>query len=173
MLKLRRRCRTDIMALQDLTPQLRTRLSRMERAVGWFVILATGLLLFGFGYYVYHTAARKGWFTPKFRYRAGVNSSAGLKPGDPVKLMGGPVGEITEIIPNAPDEYYGLTIKFVVLKPHYGYVWDDSKVKVQSDFLGNRYLEITKGVAGVPTIDEDTNKVPRAMLRWGVARTIR
>ena len=32
------------MGLQDLTPQLRTRLSRMERAVGWFVVLATALL---------------------------------------------------------------------------------------------------------------------------------
>ena len=34
------------MGLQDLTPQLRTRLSRMERAVGWFVVLATALLVF-------------------------------------------------------------------------------------------------------------------------------
>ena len=38
------------MALQDLTPQLRTRLSRMERAVGWFVALAMALLAFGFVY---------------------------------------------------------------------------------------------------------------------------
>jgi ABC-2 type transport system permease protein len=29
------------MAVQDLTPQLRTRLGRVERVVGWFVILAT------------------------------------------------------------------------------------------------------------------------------------
>ena len=41
-----------LMALQDLTPQLRTRLSRMERAVGWFVALAMALLVFGFVYYV-------------------------------------------------------------------------------------------------------------------------
>ena len=53
------------MALQDLTPQLRTRLSRMERAVGGFVFLAAALLLFGFGYYIYHTAQRKGWFKIK------------------------------------------------------------------------------------------------------------
>ena len=38
------------MALQDLTPQLRTRLSRMEKAVGWFVTLAMALLVFGFDY---------------------------------------------------------------------------------------------------------------------------
>ena len=56
------------MALQDLTPQLRTRLSRMERAVGVFVMLALGLLLFGFCYYVYNTAERKGWFKFKAPY---------------------------------------------------------------------------------------------------------
>jgi len=44
------------MALQDLTPQLRTRLSRLERVVGIFVVLATLLLLAGLGYYVYSTA---------------------------------------------------------------------------------------------------------------------
>ncbi len=152
------------MALQDLTPQLRTRLSRMERAVGWFVLIATALLLFGFGYYIYNTAKRKGWFTPKFYYQTGLNNAAGLKEGNNVMLMGKPVGQITEIIPNAPNEYYGMTVYFYVLKPHYGYVWDDSVVKVSSDFLGNRFLEITKGKAGVPTIDEGTNKVPRAVL---------
>src|SRR5580765_7357512 len=35
--------------VQDLTPQLRTRLSRVERAVGIFVSVATLLLLAGFG----------------------------------------------------------------------------------------------------------------------------
>jgi len=51
-----------------LTPQLRTRLSRVERAVGWFVFIATALLLFGFGYYIYHTAERKGWFKIRLRF---------------------------------------------------------------------------------------------------------
>lgn len=153
------------MALQDLTPQLRTRLSRMERAVGWFVFLATALLVFGFGYYVYHTAERKGWFTPKFKYQTSLNNAAGLKVADPVKLMGFTAGEITKIEPNAPDDWYGVTISFTILKPHYGYIWDDSKVKVSSDLLGNRFLEITKGKFGVPTIEETTNQVPEAMLR--------
>jgi ABC-type transporter Mla subunit MlaD len=161
------------MALQDLTPQLRTRLSRMERAVGWFVILATALLVFGLGYYIYQRAKSKGWFTPKFRYETWLNNSAGLKPGDPVQLMGSPAGQITRITPNAPDAYYGLTVEFEILKPHYGYIWDDSKVKVSSDFLGHRYLEVTKGVSGLPTIEEDTNKVPRAMLNWRVVRKLR
>ena len=85
------------MALQDLTPQLRTRLSRMERAVGWFVFLATALLLFGFGYYIYHTAERKGWFKIKAPFHTFVQSSAGLNVGDPVYMMGFQVGQITVI----------------------------------------------------------------------------
>src|SRR5579871_425108 len=161
------------MALQDLTPQLRTRLSRMERAVGWFVMLATLLLLFGFGFYIYKTAERKGWFTPKFKYETSLNDASGLKVGDPVKLMGSPVGEITEIIPNKPDDYYGLTVRFTILKPHYGYIWDDSKVVVSSDLLGNRILQITKGLAGIPTIQEGTNRVPLAMLQSKAARAAR
>ena len=76
------------MALQDLTPQLRTRLSRMERAVGWFVFVATALLLFGFGYYIYHTAERKGWFVIKATFHTYVQSSAGLNVGDPVVYDG-------------------------------------------------------------------------------------
>jgi ABC-type transporter Mla subunit MlaD len=161
------------MAIQDLTPQLRTRLSRMERAVGWFVIIATALLLFGFGYYLYNMAERKGWFTPKFVYQTGLNNAAGLKEGNDVMLMGKPVGQITRIVPNAPDDFFGITVYFQVLKPDYGYIWDNSRVKVSSDFLGNRFLEITKGKDGVPTINEDSNRVAVAMLRWNVVRDAR
>ncbi len=161
------------MALQDLTPQLRTRLSRMERAVGWFVMLATGLLLFGFGYYIYKTAERKGWFKPKFEYQTSLNDGSGLKIGDPVKIMGATAGAITDITPNEPDAYYGITIKFTILEPHYGYIWTDSRVSVTSDLLGNRVLQISKGVAGVPTILEDKKKKPLAMLKWKLARDTR
>lgn len=145
----------------------------MERAVGWFVMLATGLLLFGFAFYIYKTAERKGWFTPKFEYQTSLNDASGLKVGDPVKLMGFTAGEITAITPNEPDAYYGVTVKFNILKPHYGYIWDDSKVVVASELLGSRYLQITKGSAGIPTILEDTNKNPEAMLNWRIVRDTR
>ena len=157
------------MALQDLTPQLRTRLSRMERAVGWFVLLATALLAFSFGYYVYHTAERKGWFLKKITYQTCVSSGAGLKVGDPVKLMGFDVGDITAIIPNDPYAYYNITIQFRVKVDQYnyqGYIWSDSKVKVNAgDLLGNRFLEITKGVEGLPTVLQSTNNQLLGILR--------
>lgn len=153
------------MALQDLTPQLRTRLSRMERAVGWFVLLATALLVFGFGYYIYKTAARKGWFIQKIHYETSLNNATGLKVGDPVMLMGFNVGEITVIEANAPGQYFGVTVSFRVKQPYFGYIWTDSSVKAAAaDFLGNRRLEVTKGSAGVPTVSETTNKVAVGVL---------
>ncbi len=144
------------MALQDLTPQLRTRLNRVERAVGWFVFFAVALTLAGFAYFLRSTAERKGWFLQKIVYQTGVASGAGLRVGDPVKLMGFDVGEITEVIPNDPYSYYNITIRFRVKLDHYnypGYIWSDSKVRVNAgDLLGGRFLEITKGIAGVPTV---------------------
>ncbi len=136
----------------------------MERAVGWFLFLATALLIFGFGYYIYKTAASKGWFAKKIYYHTSIASAAGFNVGDKVLLMGFKVGEITSIRPNAPGAYYNVTIGFWVAATNAGYIWSDSLAKVNADFLGNRFLEVTKGVRGVPTILEDEDKRPVGML---------
>ena len=140
------------MALQDLTPQLRTRLSRMERAVGWFVLLATTVLVFGFAYYVYHTAQRKGWFVTKAPYFTFADRATGLKVGDPVRLMGFDVGQITRIDAMPPYEPYNVYVEFEIKDPYYGYIWTKgSRAKVNTaDFLGTRVLEVTKGTEGYP-----------------------
>jgi len=142
------------MALQDLTPQLRTRLSRMERAVGWFVALAMALLAFGFVYYVYHTAARKGWFLTKAPYYTYTDRATGLKLGDPVILMGLAVGQITKMEPMPPEEFqHNIYVEFEIKDPYYGYLWTvGSRAKVTTaDLLGKRVLEVTKGTGGYPT----------------------
>jgi ABC-type transporter Mla subunit MlaD len=136
------------MPLQDLTPELRTRLSRVERTVGWFVALATVILLVGFAFYVYAAARSRGWFVTKINYATGLNDATGFKEGDPVKLMGRNVGEVTLVELNAPDATRGVTIFFNIHEPYYGYIWYDSHVRVVSDFLGNRYLEVEKGRTG-------------------------
>ena len=144
---------------QDLTPQLRTRLSKVERAVGIFVTLATLLFLAGFVYYIYHTAQRKGWFVTKIEYQTSLANATGLKVGDPVKLMGFVVGDITKVEANDPNDYYNVTVYFKIKAPYFGYVWSDSKAKVAgADFLGNRYLEVMKGKEGMATVSYDTNK---------------
>jgi len=142
------------MALQDLTPQLRTRLSRMERAVGWFVVLAMALLAFGFVYYVYHTAQNKGWFLTKAPYYTYADRASGLKIGDPVMLMGLAVGQITRMDPMPPEEFTNnIYVEFEIKAPYYGYLWTEgSRAKVATaDLLGKRVLEVTKGTGGYPT----------------------
>jgi hypothetical protein len=141
------------MALQDLTPQLRTRLSRLERVVGFFVIVAALLLLAGLAFYIYRTAERKGWFLRKLPYYTFARSAAGLKIGQPVKLMGLDVGEIVDIQPQPPeDSYYDMFVAFWVKEPYYGYLWEDSRARIgATDFLGNRFIELTKGTNGPST----------------------
>jgi ABC-type transporter Mla subunit MlaD len=122
----------------------------MERAVGWFVFLATALLLFGFGYYIYHTAERKGWFKIKAPFHTYVRSSAGLNVGDPVYMMGFPVGQITLIRAMPPRDPHNVRIEFEVVDDYFRYLWTGgSYVKVDAaDFLGKRQLEVTRGTNG-------------------------
>jgi ABC-type transporter Mla subunit MlaD len=126
----------------------------MERAVGWFVLFALALLAFGFAYYVYNTAERKGWFLTKARYFAYLEDAAGLKVGDPVKLMGFDAGAITDITPMAADQFsYNVYVEFELKAPNMGYMWTEgSRVKVNTaDLLGKRVLEVTRGTNGYPT----------------------
>ncbi len=117
------------MALQDLTPQLRTRLSRLERVVGWFVTVA------------------------KMPYFTFVRDATGLKIKDPVKLMGFTAGEIVDIVPQPPDDpSFNVFVQFRIKEPYYGYLWEDSRAKVApADFLGKRSIEVSKGTTGAPT----------------------
>ena len=138
------------MPLQDLTPQLRTRLNKVERTVGWFVFLASALLLFGFGYYLYHTAERKGWFVIKAPFHTYVQSSAGLNVGDSVYMMGFPVGQITRIHAMPPGDPHNVLVDFEIRDTYFRYLWTGgSYLKVNSaGFLNQRQLEVTRATNG-------------------------
>ena len=135
------------MALQDLTPQLRTRLSRMERAVGWFVTLAVLLLISGFVYYVYHTASSKGWFLTKAPYYTYTDRATGLKVGDPVMLMGLTVGQITRMEPMPPWEFqHNIYVQFEIKDPYYGYLWTvGSRAKIATADFTARFSMLCLG----------------------------
>jgi hypothetical protein len=140
----------------DLTPQLRTRLNRVERAVGIFVILATLFLLIGFGFFIYHTAETRGWFAIKARYYTYVSSGAGLQVGDRVTMLGFPAGQITSVKPMAPFTMppdQAVYVEFVVMNENYGYLWTEGSAVRFSDsgFLGKRELDLTTGTNGYAT----------------------
>jgi ABC-type transporter Mla subunit MlaD len=171
------------MALQDLTPQLRTRLSRMERAVGWFVFVATALLLFGFGYYLYNTAQNKGWFDIKAPFYTFITSSEGLKVKDPVVMMGFEVGQITRVQVTPPGEKHNVRVDFQVKDPYFRYLWTGgSYAKINSSLLGARQLEITRATNGyalvvtqpvfVKTIDELKQLVTQYPGQWQLSQDV-
>lgn len=172
------------MPLQDLTPQLRTRLSRMERAVGWFVFLATALLLFGFGYYIYERAQSKGWFKIKAPFHTFVQSSSGLNVGDAVVMMGFPVGQITRIHAQPPGDPHNVLVEFEVKDNYFRYLWTGgSYVRVNSaGFLNQRQLEVTRATNGyaivvtqpvsIHTLDEAKNLMTTAPGHWQLAQEI-
>jgi hypothetical protein len=161
------------MPVQDLTPQLRTRLNRLEKLVGIFVTVATLLLLAGLAYYVRHTAQRKGWFDTKVPYFVYLRSGVGFKVGDSVKLMGFNIGEITRITAAEPWTYddngnmVDVYVEFVVRHPFFGYIYNDSVVRVKSaGLLGDRFLEVTKGGSSVTTATNQPGAKPALFVTY-------
>lgn len=138
------------MPLQDLTPQLRTRLSRVEHGVGWFIFLATVLLALGFCYYLYHVAEQRGWFVTKAKFHIYVESSTGLNVGDPVTIMGFSVGHITRVLPMPPRTAHNVRVEFEIFDPFFRYIQSEgSYVKITpSGFLNQRQMEVTRGTNG-------------------------
>jgi ABC-type transporter Mla subunit MlaD len=122
----------------------------MERGVGWFVFLATLVLLFGFGYYLYNVAAQRGWFVTKAKFHIYVDTSTGLSVGDPVTIMGFSVGHITSVVPQPPHDRHNVKVEFEVFVPYFRYIWSEgSFVKVNpAGFLNQREIEVTRGTNG-------------------------
>lgn len=136
-----------------------------ERVVGVFVVLALLLLLAGFAYYLYHTAERKGWRVPRCPYHTFVQSADGLEVGDPVRMMGFDIGELTVIEAQPPLSYDHVFIGIEIKRPYYGYIWTDSKIKVASSgFLGKRQLEVIKGETGGATVFEKGNRISKVLI---------
>ncbi len=150
------------MALQDLTPELRTRMSRVERLVGLFVFLAALLMFVGFAYYLSETGKRRGWFVNKVPFYCYTKDAIGLNAGDPVRLLGRDVGRITlvettEMDPWFTDNNRNVFVRFEVIAPYFDYILTDSKVRVVSaDFFGARSIEITPGdpLTGLITVGQ-------------------
>jgi hypothetical protein len=173
------------MALHDLTPQLRTRLSRMERAVGWFVFLAVLLLLVGLGFYIRQAAINRGWGQIKAPFHTFVQSSAGLKVGDAIVMMGFNVGNITLVKPMPPGSSQNVRLEFEIRDPYFRYMDRQGSMVIinSAGFLNTRQLEITRGtnhsyelVVTQPvydkTIDEAEKLATEETNQWQLAQDL-
>jgi ABC-type transporter Mla subunit MlaD len=138
------------MNLEDLTPQLRTRIGRMERAAGWFILFSAVLLLAGFAYYLSHLAGQRGWFLTKAKFFTYLHSASGLNVGDNITLMGLQVGGITGIRAMPELDSHDIRVEFDIKEPYYNYVRSEGSVVevTAADLLGKRQIEITRGTGG-------------------------
>lgn len=154
------------MALHDLTPQLRTRLGRVERLVGVFMLFTFALMIGAFVYFLKQTAKDRGWGVARFRYYTYVADATGLKVGTPVTMAGFNIGTVTKVDQMAMGEWYltnrfNVFIGFEVREKNDGYIWSDSRVKIGAgDFLGGRSVEVTRGSTGLVTVKRIEGQPP-------------
>ena len=147
--------------------------------------LATRLLLFGFGYYLYNVADQRGWFVTKARFHIFVATSTGLNVGDPVRIMGFSVGHITSVTPQKPGTPHNVKVEFDVFAPYFRYIWSEgSFVKVNpAGFLDQRKIEVTRGTNGYAirvtqpieiftNLDDLKSEVDSAPGQWQLAQEI-
>lgn len=123
--------------------------------MGWFILAAVAMMILALGYYLYRTAELRGWFEVKAVYKTWADTGEGLKVGDEVRLMGFPIGQITEIAPQPPrgkGSEHNVEIKFVVVGTNYYYIWTgNSRASFGSSGFIGKELDITKGTNGYNT----------------------
>ena len=154
------------MALQDLTPQLRTRLRKVEWVVVLFLLGALALGFAGLGFFIKTTGDKRGWWVRQVPYYTYLRDGSSVKVGTPVKMLGFTIGEVVQI-DTAPDdpwhrsEGFNVFVRFLVRDPYHGYIFTDSKLKVSGlpiDIAGGNFLEITRSQGlGIATTAPSTN----------------
>lgn len=154
------------MALQDLTPQLRTRLRRVEWVVVLFLVGALIVGLIGLGFFIKTTGDKRGWWVRQVPYYTYLRDGSSVKVGTPVKMLGFTIGEVVQI-DTAPDdswhrsEGFNVFVRFLVRDPYHGYIFTDSKLKVSGmpiDIAGGNFLEVTRSQGlGIATTAPSTN----------------
>jgi hypothetical protein len=151
------------MALQDLTPQLRTRLRRVEWLVVLFLTGTALLMLAGLGWFIKTTGDQRGWWITQVPYYTYMRDGGAIKVGTPVKMTGFTIGEVVSVDTlddgGEWDFYrtnrYHVFVRFLVRHPYEGYIFTDSRVKLTGipiDLAGGASLEVTRSMGlGIPT----------------------
>lgn len=153
------------MALQDLTPQLRTRLRRVEWVVVMFLAGTALLALCGLGWFIKSTGDKRGWWVVQVPYYTYLNDGGTVKVGTPVKRLGFTIGEVVSIESTDDNDWnrsqgYNVFVRFLVRAPYHGYLFTDCSVKVAGlpiDIAGGSFLDVvpTRG-SGLPTTSTNT-----------------
>ncbi len=142
------------MPIQDLTPQLRIRLRKVEWITGLFLAVTALLMIGGFLYFVKQTAKNRGWFITYIPYYTYMPDATGFKKGTPVQMMGFRVGEVTEVtalnLATRAWDYcqtnnLNVFVSFKVTQPYDGFIGADSRVRIGGfpiEIAGGSFIEV-------------------------------
>jgi phospholipid/cholesterol/gamma-HCH transport system substrate-binding protein len=138
----------------------RKQLTWTELRVGLFVLVGLSVLAAGI---FYVTGA--GTLGPKYRLVTYLQEVSGLANGAPVQLDGVEVGNVEgiKIAPRTPgnisDKNRNIEVVMRVDERYQNYIMTDSAASLVTEgLLGNRYVNITRGITGVPL--KDGQEVP-------------
>ena len=157
--------------MHDLTPQIRTRLRRVEWLVLAFLVGSGLLFLLALGWWLKTTGDARGWFVTEVPYYTYLDNAGAIREGTPVKMMGFTIGKVDSVT-TAEDTPYNRSMKFnvyvhfLVREPYYGYIHSDSICRLGGtgvDLLGGSWLELTRAEGqGVPTV-VTSNAIPQVL----------
>jgi phospholipid/cholesterol/gamma-HCH transport system substrate-binding protein len=130
----------------------RKQLTWAELRVGLFVLVALFVLAVGIFY-----VTAPGFIGPKYRLRTFLPEVSGLAAGAPVRVDGVQVGNVESIrlVPRTaghlPEKNKNIEVVMRVDRQFQAYILSDSAASLVTEgLLGNRYVNITRGVTGAP-----------------------
>ncbi len=147
--------------MHDLTPQIRTRLRRVEWLVLAFLTGSGLLFLSAVGWWIKTTGDERGWFVVEVPYYTYLENAGAIHEGTPVKMMGFTIGKVDSVTTAEDNPYnrwmkWNVYVHFLVREPYYGYIHTDSICRLGGtgiDLLGGSWLELTRAEGlGIPTV---------------------
>jgi phospholipid/cholesterol/gamma-HCH transport system substrate-binding protein len=141
----------------------RKQLSWNELRVGLFVLAGIGLIVAA----VFYVTAGQGPLSPKYTLVTYLHEVSGLSPGAPVRLDGIDVGSVDAITINPAigtkpeDLKRSIIVTLRINRKYQNHIRTDSQAKPETEgLLGNRYLNISRGVSGL--VLQPGNEIPGA-----------
>jgi phospholipid/cholesterol/gamma-HCH transport system substrate-binding protein len=130
----------------------RKQLTWTELRVGLFILVGLFVLAVGIFY-----VTAPGFVGPKYRLRTYLPEVSQLAAGAPVRIDGVEVGNVETIrlVPRTPgqvaDKNRNIEVVMRIDRRYQNYILTDSAASLVTEgLLGNRYVNITRGVTGVP-----------------------
>ncbi|HTS10535.1 MAG TPA: MlaD family protein [Candidatus Limnocylindrales bacterium] len=123
------------------------KLTWAELRVGLFVLAALVILAVG----LFYVTGTRGPWVPKYRLTTYLPEVQSLQNGAPVTLDGLAVGNVESIslTPHPQDKLHNITIVLRIDKKYQDQIRTDSTASLVTEgLLGNRYVDITRGVTG-------------------------